>query len=324
MQEENYFEVVIPPQQGKQRLDKFLTQQIASVSRARLQRLIQEELVKVDGLPAKASHLVSPGEKVEVCVPRPTPVDILPENIPLNIVYEDEHLLVLDKSAGMVVHPAFGNSSGTLVNALLYHCGDLSSVGGRQRPGIVHRLDKDTSGLMVAAKNDAAHQSLSDQFRQKTTEREYQAICWGRFKKRKGKIETFIARSPKDRKRMTVQLTGKWAVTNYQVLETHWVHSLVRLNLETGRTHQIRVHLSYLGHPVFGDAEYAGRNRQLGNLSNDERLFASQLLLKMDRQALHAKVIGFTHPSKNKFMRFESNLPDDMQLLLKSIRNQRE
>lgn len=324
MQEENYFEVVIPSQQGKQRLDKFLTQQIASVSRARLQKLIREDLVKVNGQPAKASHLVSPGEKVEVCVPKPTPVDILSEDIPLNIIYEDEHLLVLNKISGMVVHPAFGNYTGTLVNALLYHCGDLSSIGGRKRPGIVHRLDKDTSGLMVVAKNDAAHQSLSSQFKQKETEREYQAICWGRFKKRKGKIETFIARSPKDRKRMTVQLSGKLAITNYQVLETHWVHSLVKLNLKTGRTHQIRVHLSYLGYPVFGDAEYGGRNRQLGNLPNDEREFASKLLLKMDRQALHAKVLGFIHPSKNEFMRFDSDLPEDMKLLLESIRNQRK
>ncbi|MCH7677977.1 RluA family pseudouridine synthase [candidate division KSB1 bacterium] len=324
MQEENYFEVVVPSHQGKQRLDKFLAQQIASVSRARLQKLIQEELVRVNGQPAKASHLVLPGEKVEVCVPKPTPVDILPENIPLNIVYEDVHLLVLNKAAGMVVHPAFGNYSGTLVNALLYYCGDLSSVGGRKRPGIVHRLDKDTSGLMVVAKNDAAHQSLSNQFKQRETEREYQAICWGRFKKRKGKIETFIARSPKDRKRMTVQLSGRLAITNYDVLETHWVHSLVKLNLETGRTHQIRVHLSYLGHPVFGDAEYGGRNRQLGNLANDERQFAGELLLRMDRQSLHAKVIGFTHPAKNEFMRFDSELPEDMKLLLDSIRNQTE
>ncbi len=322
MQDENYFEVVVPSQQGKQRLDKFLTQQIASVSRARLQKLIREDLVQVNGQPAKASHLVSPGEKIEVCVPKPTPVDILPEDIPLNIIYEDEHLLVLNKAAGMVVHPAFGNYTGTLVNALLYHCGDLSSIGGRQRPGIVHRLDKDTSGLMVVAKNDAAHQSLSSQFKQKEMEREYQAICWGRFKKRKGKIETFIARSPKDRKRMTVQLSGKWAITNYQVLETHWVHTLVKLNLQTGRTHQIRVHLSYLGCPVFGDAEYGGRNRQLGNLANDEREFAGKLLLKMDRQALHAKVLGFIHPSKNEFMRLDSDLPEDMKLLLETLRNQ--
>jgi len=323
MQEENYFEVVVPSHQGKQRLDKFLTQQIASVSRARLQKLIHEELVKVNGKPAKASHLVSPGEKIEVCVPKPTPVDILPENIPLNIVYEDVHLLVLNKAAGMVVHPAFGNYTGTLVNALLYYCGDLSSIGGRQRPGIVHRLDKGTSGLMVVAKNDAAHQSLSNQFKQKETEREYQAICWGRFKKRRGKVETFIARSPKNRKRMTVQLSGKLAITNYHVLETHWIHSLVKLNLETGRTHQIRVHLSFLGHPVFGDAEYGGGNRQLGNLAKNERQFAGELLLKMDRQALHAKVLGFTHPSKNKFMRFDSDMPEDMKLLLESIRNQR-
>ncbi|MFQ5676375.1 MAG: RluA family pseudouridine synthase [bacterium] len=323
MQEENYFEVVIPAKQAKERLDKFLTRNIASVSRARLQKLIQEELITVDGRPAKASHPVSPGEKITVCVPKPTPIDILPEKIELDIVFEDEHLLVLNKPAGMVVHPAFANYSGTLVNALLYHCGDLSSIGGRQRPGIVHRLDKDTSGLMVVAKNDRAHRSLSDQFREKSTEREYQAIAWGQFKKRKGRIETHIARSPKDRKRMTVQPTGKLAVTNYQVLETHRLHSLVRLNLETGRTHQIRVHLSFIGHPVFGDQDYGGKNRQFGGLSGDERAFAGELLEIINRQALHAKILGFTHPATSKFMRFDSELPADMKLLLERIRSQK-
>lgn len=323
MQEENYFEVVIPEKQGKERLDKFLTRSIASLSRARLQKLIQEELVTVNSQPVKASHLISPGETIEVCVPRPTPVEIIPENIRLNILYEDEHLLVLNKPAGMVVHPAFANYSGTLVNALLHYCGDLSSIGGRQRPGIVHRLDKDTSGLMVVAKNDATHNSLARQFKEKKTEREYHAVAWGKFKKRKGRIETYLARSPKDRTRMTVQPLGKLAITNYQILETFWLHSLVKLNLETGRTHQIRVHLSYLGHPIFGDKEYSGRNRQLGGLSSKERQFSAELLQMLPRQALHAKVLGFIHPGKNTFMRFDSDLPEDMKLLLERIRNQK-
>lgn len=322
MEEEKYFEVLVSANQGRERLDKFLTQQISSVSRARLQKVIAAGLVTVNGQPAKASHLISPDEKIEVCIPKPKKVDILSEDIPLDIVYEDTDLIVLNKSAGMVVHPAFSNYTGTLVNALLHHCGNLSSVGGRQRPGIVHRLDKDTSGLMVVAKNDVAHQSLSKQFAAKTSEREYLAVAWGKFKKRSGRIETNLARSPKDRIRISVQPMGKNAATNYQVIETHWLHSLVKLKLETGRTHQIRVHLSYIGHPVFGDATYGGRNRQLGALSNRQRKFSSELLEMFDRQALHAKTLGFIHPTKNKFVQFDSELPNDMKLLLERIRNE--
>lgn len=322
MQEDTYIEVVIPSSKEKERLDKFLTHFIGTVSRSRLQKLIDEGKVKVNGRPAKASHLVLPHEKIEVCIPKPQKIDILPENIPLNILYEDEHLLVLNKEAGRVVHPAFANYTGTLVNALLYHCGDLSSIGGKQRPGIVHRLDKDTSGLMVIAKNDETHRNLSHQFSKKKTEREYWAIAWGVFRKKKGRIESFIARSPKDRKRMTVQKEGKLAITNYEVLEELSLLSLVRLNLETGRTHQIRVHLSYIGHPVFGDLTYGGRNRKLGALSNQERQFAVELLQIMKRQALHAKTLGFTHPINNEYMRFDSDLPDDMQLLLNQIRRE--
>jgi 23S rRNA pseudouridine1911/1915/1917 synthase len=320
MEEEKHIEVIIPANKEKERLDKFLTQYIGNVSRARLQKLIDEGNVLVNGRPAKASHLILPYEKIEICIPKPQKIDILPENIPLNILYEDKHLLVLNKEAGTVVHPAFANYSGTLVNALLYHCGELSSIGGKQRPGIVHRLDKDTSGLMVVAKDDETHRDLSRQFSEKQTEREYRAVVWGHFKKRKGRIESYIARSPKDRTRMTVQKTGKLAVTNYEVLEEMLLFSYVKLNLKTGRTHQIRVHLSYQGHPVFGDMTYGGRNRQLGALSNKQRQFAVELLQQMKRQALHAKTLGFTHPIKNEFMRFDSELPEDMQLLLKRIR----
>lgn len=323
MNEEKYLEVVVPPKQGKERLDKFLTRKLKSVSRARLQKLIVEGYVLVDGTPAKASHQISPDEKIEITLPKPKKIDILPEKIPLDITYEDDDLIVLNKSAGMVVHPAFANYTGTLVNALLYHCGNLSSIGGRQRPGIVHRLDKETSGLMVVAKNDLTHRHLSRQFSEKTTEREYWAVAWGKFKKRKGRIETHLARSPKDRTRITVHPSGKVAITNYQVLETHWLHSLVSLKLETGRTHQIRVHLSFLGHPVFGDSMYGGRNRQIGGLSNKERVFAAELLNMMPRQALHAKSLGFLHPRREEFMRFESDLPEDMKHLLERIRTEK-
>lgn len=323
MNEEKYLELVVPPKQGRERLDKFLTRKLKSVSRARLQKLIAEGYVLVDGMPAKASHPISPDEKIEITIPKPKKIDILPEKLPLDIIYEDDDLIVLNKPAGMVVHPAFANYTGTLVNALLYHCGNLSSIGGRQRPGIVHRLDKETSGLMVVAKNDVTHQGLSRQFSEKTTEREYCAVAWGKFKKRKGRIETHLARSPKDRTRITVQPSGRVAITNYQVLETHWLHSLVSLRLETGRTHQIRVHLSFIGHPVFGDATYGGRNRQIGGLSNKERAFAVELLQMMPRQALHAKSLGFVHPRKNEFVRFESELPQDMKLLLERIRTEK-
>jgi 23S rRNA pseudouridine1911/1915/1917 synthase len=316
MDEEKFIEVVVPPNKEKQRLDTFLTQVLGTVSRSRVQKVIAEGKVTVNGAPAKSSHLIAPLEKIAICVPRPPKVDVLPENIPLDILYEDEHLLVLNKPAGLVVHPAFGNWSGTLVNALLYRCGDLSSIGGRQRPGIVHRLDKDTSGLMVVAKNDFAHHHLSRQFSEKRTEREYWALAWGRFKKRRGQISTYLARSPKDRTRIAVRPEGKIAITHYEVIEELALLTLVKLKLETGRTHQIRVHLSHISHPVFGDLTYGGRNRQLGALSNQQRQLAAVLLDMMPRQALHAKTLGFVHPVKNELLRFDSELPDDMKQLL--------
>ncbi len=318
--QEHIFSVVVPPNQTRERLDKFLARFIGSVSRARLQKAIAEDLVLVDGTPAKASHQVAPQQQIVVCIPKPQPVDIHPENIPLDIVCEDEHLLVVNKAAGMVVHPAFANYTGTLVNALMHHCGNLSSVGGRQRPGIVHRIDKDTSGLLVVAKNDVTHQGLSAQFRAKSAERLYEAICWHKFDKKSGRVENYIARSPKDRKRMTVQKTGKIAATNYQVVESFDVFSLLQLRLETGRTHQIRVHLSYLGHPILGDGEYGGRNRQLGGLSKSHFQFAAVILEAMPRQALHAKVLGFVHPVTKEKLRFETNLPEDMSLVLEKLR----
>lgn len=320
MEEDKFFEILVTPGKQKQRLDIFLTHTLGSLSRSRIQKVISEGKVTVNGVAAKASHLVAPNEKIVICVPKPQRHDILPEDIPLNILFEDEHLLVLDKPAGMVVHPAFGNYTGTMVNALIHHCGDLSSIGGRQRPGIVHRLDKDTSGLMVVAKNDYAHQHLSKQFSAKETEREYWALAWGKFKKKRDRISTLIARSHKDRTRMTVQARGKEAATNYEVLEEFGIMSLLSLKLETGRTHQIRVHLTFIGHPVFGDLTYGGRNRQLGALSSRDRQFAAELLEIMPRQALHAKTLGFLHPAEKEYMRFESDLPADMKQLLERLR----
>ncbi len=319
---ERLFEVVVPGNTARERLDKFLTRFIGVFSRARLQKAIAEGLVLVDGQPVRASHLVQPDQRIEVCIPPPKKVEILAEDIPLDILYEDPHLLVVNKAAGMVVHPAFANTTGTLVNALMHHCGDLSSVGGRQRPGIVHRLDKDTSGLLVVAKSDIAHQGLSAQFKAHTVERLYWAISWHPFQEPEGRIETCIARSQGNRKRMSVQSEGKVAVTNYRLLEGFKLLSLVQLKLETGRTHQIRVHLTYIGHPVFGDQEYAGRNRQLGGLSRAQTRIAGELLGLIDRQALHAKTLGFTHPVSGEHLRFDSEVPPDMQLLLQRLRSQ--
>jgi len=318
---ERRLKIIVPPGQSKVRLDKFLVDHMEGVSRSRLQKLLDAGKVTVDGKPAKAHHPVRPSENIEVILPAPKKLEIRPENIPLNIVYEDEHLLVVNKPAGMVVHPAFAAYSGTLVNALLYHCHNLSGIGGVQRPGLVHRLDKDTSGLLVVAKDDATHQHLSEQFRQRTVEREYWAVVWGHFRKKTGRIETPIGRSPKDRTRMTVLKEGKQAITEYEVLEEFLLTSLVRVKLETGRTHQIRVHFAHTGHPVFGDPTYGGRNRQLGGLSAPQREWVVPILENMPRQALHAKTLGFTHPITGQKMFFDSELPDEMHQVLQQLRS---
>lgn len=313
---------LISPNQGRERLDKFLTQQIANLSRARIQELIANGNVTIDGKSVKASHLISPGEKIDIVVLRRPAPEMVAEDIPLRFVYEDEHLAVIDKPAGMVVHPAFANYTGTLANALLFHFDKLSTGGGSDRPGIVHRLDKDTSGLLVVAKNDQTHTALAEQFREKTAEREYYAVVWGRPRLRSGRVETFLRRSEKDRTRIVVdKQEGRWAVTNYETLEVFPFTSLLRLRLETGRTHQIRVHLSHLEHPVFGDATYGGRSRPAASLANKEqREFAATLLEVMKRQALHARVLGFVHPQTDERMYFESPLPEDFQKLLDSLR----
>lgn len=312
----------VNPNQRRERLDKFLTQQIADLSRARIQELISSGKITVDGKTVKASHLISPGEAIEVIVlKRPMP-EMLAEDIPLRIIYEDEFLAVIDKTAGMVVHPAFANYSGTLANALLFHFDKLSGTGGEDRPGIVHRLDKDTSGLLVVAKNDQTHAALAEQFRAKSAEREYHGVVWGHLRPRRGRVETFLRRSAKDRTRIVVdKKEGRWAVTNYEVLEEFAFSSLVRLRLETGRTHQIRVHLAHLGHPIFGDPAYGGRSRQAAALAKkEERALAAQLLEVMPRQVLHARSLGFIHPQTGKKMYFESALPDDIAQLLKLLR----
>jgi 23S rRNA pseudouridine1911/1915/1917 synthase len=317
---EERLEIKIPGQKSPERLDVFLAHALMHSSRSQVQRLIRDGHVRVDGQIVKPNHAVRPFETIEVIVFKPPPQEVLPETIPLDIVYEDESLLVINKPAGMVVHPAVGNRTGTLVNALLGYCNELSFMNGPVRPGIVHRIDKDTSGLLVAAKTDQVHRHLAAQFSVKSVEREYVALVWGKLKKGSGMVETQIARNIRDRKKMSVSESGKRAVTHFQVTERFPFLTLCRIHLETGRTHQIRVHLAHLGHPVFGDQTYGGRSRPLGGLNRADTALAIRWLEMMPRQALHARTLGFIHPVTREFMSFESELPEDMSRLFEEIR----
>jgi 23S rRNA pseudouridine1911/1915/1917 synthase len=309
-------ELLVPPGKEKQRLDLFLTNQLPGITRARIKTLIDNDKVTVDGKTTKAGYLIRPGELIVVLFPAYEPTNVEPEDIPLNIIYEDDDLLVVNKPAGMVVHPAFANLRGTLVNALLSHCQKLSSVGGEKRPGLVHRLDKDTSGLLVVAKNDVSHLALSKQLSERKMEREYRAIVWGRLSKSSGRIAAALMRNPKDRLRMMIHPEGKQAVTHYQVLQELPLTSYLKLNLETGRTHQIRVHMASIGHPIFSDAVYGGRAKQLAGLNQNNTQFALKLLKDFPRQMLHAATIAFVHPATKELIRFSTPLPQDMEELL--------
>ena len=322
--EKHRIEILVPENKEKERLDTFLVREIGKVSRSQVQRLIKDGFVTVDGKNVKPNHFVQPLERISIFIAEPRPLELLPEEIPLDIVYEDDFLLVVNKKAGMVVHPAFGHSSGTLVNALLAHCQKLSTVNEPYRPGIVHRVDKDTSGLLVVAKNDDVHRELARQFAEKSVVRQYVAVVWGKFYKNSGTVETLLSRSIKDRRKIKVSTIGKNAVTHFTVKEEFPLTSFVSLRLETGRTHQIRVHLSYIGHPVFGDHTYGGRGRQLGGLNKTKTALAIELLKIMPRQALHAKTLGFIHPVTGKECFFDSDLPDDMKHLINRLREVRE
>ncbi len=315
----------VSAQQQKERLDKYLTQFLPDLTRNRIQQLIHDRLITVDGAVTKPSHQVTPGEVIEIRLVSPPPSELIPEAIPLRVVYEDQHLIVVDKPAGMVVHPACGHPSGTLANALLYHYKNLSQTSGQFRPGIVHRLDKDTSGLLVAARDDHTHAALSAQFKEKSSAREYVAVVWGHPEPRQGMIASFLLRSQSDRRKIVVSPTaGKWAVTHYEVIEKFRFLSLVRLHLETGRTHQIRVHLAHRGHPVFGDPVYGGRKSQMAGLNAEDTRFLVNLLLSFKRQALHAQALGFIHPVTQERLHFESELPQEMKDLIESLRQDRK
>jgi 23S rRNA pseudouridine1911/1915/1917 synthase len=294
------------------RLDLFICSKLEGETRASVQRLIETGNILVDGQPARSSLKLKGGEEVSVAIPEPAAAEPQAESIPLDVLYEDRDLIVINKPAGMVVHPGPGNSSGTLVNALLGHCTDLSGIGGELRPGIVHRLDKGTTGVLVAAKNDRAHQGLSSQFHVHSVKRIYQALVFGNPVEDNGKIEGIIGRHPTERLRQSGKARhGKHAVTRWKVKERYGRISLMELRLETGRTHQIRVHLTEAGFPLLGDPLYPDGGR-VNNLA-DPRL--KKMITALGRQALHARTLGFIHPLSGEYLEFSSPLPDDLQAL---------
>lgn len=303
--------------QAGERLDRVLVAGAPDLSRSRLKALIEAGEVSIDGRTIRdAAYRVKPGQQARVVLPEPEPAVPQGEDIPLVVVHEDDALIVLDKPAGLVVHPGAGHATGTLVNALIAHCGDsLSGIGGVRRPGIVHRLDKDTSGLIVAAKSDAAHRHLAAQFadhgRTGILERRYLALAWGVPGRRRGTIESLIDREARNRLKMAVQRSqGRVAITHYEIRETFGdVACLVECRLETGRTHQIRVHLAHIGHPVLGDDTYGAGFRTKARRLGEK---AAHLVEGLGRQALHAAVLGFEHPVSGEVMHFESLLPEDL------------
>lgn len=287
------------------RADIFLAAKLG-VSRSNMQKLLEDGRVKRGEKIIKANYKVRASEMFVVDIPEPEPIEAVPENIPLDIIYEDDDVVVLNKARGMVVHPAPGNYTGTLVNALLYHCSNLSGINSAIRPGIVHRLDKDTSGIMIVAKNDAAHISLSQQIQSKTAVRTYLAVVRGNIKTDSGTIETQIARDKTDRKKMAVvKEGGRDAITDYEVLERFGKYTLVRCKLRTGRTHQIRVHMEYLGYPLVGDPKYSPMKTPFG----------------IKGQALHSHTLEFTHPRTGERMKFEAPLPEDMHKIITRLHN---
>lgn len=319
--------VLVPPEQAGQRLDRVLASLLPDLSRSRLASLIGQGAVTCGDATIKdVHHRVKGGESYVLLVPAASPATPRGQDIPLEVIHEDKDLIVIDKPAGLVVHPAAGNPDGTLVNALIAHCGaSLMGIGGEQRPGIVHRLDKDTSGLLVAAKTERAMASLAKQFAHHTIERAYHAVVWGAPRAGEGMIEGQIGRNPFDRKRMAVlRGGGKLARTRYRLLESFGpaarpFASLIECRLETGRTHQIRVHLTHLGHPLIGDPSY-GRARQAPRPKTQAETLAFATTANFPRQALHAYVLGFQHPSLHKTMRFESPWPADFADLVAALR----
>ncbi len=296
--------VTVTENEAGQRADVALAS-LLELTRSNVQKLLEEGRAVKGGKTLKANTKLKQGDEITVTLPEPRPLDVQPENIRLDIIYEDDDIIVINKARGMVVHPAAGNYSGTLVNALLHHCRNLSGINGVIRPGIVHRLDKDTSGIMICAKNDAAHLSLSKQIQDKTARRTYLAVVRGNIKTDSGVIETFIDRDKNDRKKMAVvKEGGRLAITEYEVMERFGKYTIVRCRLKTGRTHQIRVHMEYLGYPIVGDPKYSPMKSQFS----------------INGQALHSLTLDFVHPRTGEQMHFEAPLPEDMQKIVTRLR----
>lgn len=285
------------------RVDVFLSEKIEGVTRSHVKKLVDEGNVKLHGKAIKGSYKLKTGDEIEVTIPEPQHNEVVPENIDIDIMYEDYYLAVVNKPKGMVVHPAFGHYTGTLVNALLAKCKSLSGINGVIRPGIVHRIDKDTSGVLVVAKNDFAHVKLSKQIKDHTVKRVYVALCEGVIKDDEGTIDLPIGRHPQDRKKMAVVENGRNAVTHYKVIERFKENTLIEARLETGRTHQIRVHMAYIGHPLVGDPVYGFKKQKY----------------KINGQALHAMTLGFIHPKTGEYMEFSAPLPEYFEDLLKKL-----
>ncbi|MBC1564271.1 RluA family pseudouridine synthase [Listeria booriae] len=293
--------IIIPEKLNRERLDKALAE-LLGITRSAVQTLLKDDAILVNGETSKPNYKCQTGDEITYVVREAEEIDVLAEDIPLDIYYEDADVLVVNKPQGMVVHPSAGHTTGTLVNALLFHCKDLSGINGKIRPGIVHRIDKDTSGLLMVAKNDKAHESLAEQLYDKTSDREYIALVHGVIKHQKGTIDAPIGRSKEDRQKMGVINEGKESRTHFEVLERYKGYTLIKCRLETGRTHQIRVHLKYIGHPLAGDPKYGVKNTLVG-----------------EGQFLHAAELGFTHPTTGERMHFEAPLPPIFQQALETL-----
>lgn len=322
MEEFEHFRLLVDNGQTPMRIDKYMSCHMEDTSRHRVQLALKAGYVHVGDKVVKANFIVRPGDVIRFVMPyRPRGVEVLPQDIPLDITYEDDDVLVVNKQAGMVVHPGHGHFEGTLVNALCYHLGIKQSVDeGDERMGIlVHRIDKDTSGLLLVAKNDEAQFALAKQFYDHSIERCYQAVVWGNITEDEGTVEGYIGRDPNDRlkfKPVEDETKGKWAVTHYRVLERFGYVTFVECRLETGRTHQIRVHMSSIGHPLFSDERYGGTEIRKGTIYSKYKQFIRNCFEICPRQALHAKTLGFVHPKTGKLIRFDSTLPRDMTELL--------
>jgi 23S rRNA pseudouridine1911/1915/1917 synthase len=321
-----HYRFKVDPGQSLLRIDKFIFMRIENTSRTRIQNAANAGNIIVNNNPVKPNYRVKPGDIVQIVLPTPPrEIELIPENIPVNIVYEDDALVVVNKEPGMVVHPAYGNYTGTLVNALMWHFRDLPLFqSGELRPGLVHRIDKDTSGILVIAKNELALNRLSRQFFDRTTDRKYIALVWGTPVPSKGTITGNVGRNVRDRKIMQVfpnGSQGKAAITHYKVLENLDYVSVIECKLETGRTHQIRVHFSYIKHPLFNDDEYGGDRILKGTTFSKYQQFVKNCFKILPRQALHAKSLAFDHPVTGKRLSFDSELPDDMKEVIEKWRN---